>query len=373
MFRWILLIVGVLALSAAVPVVLELLPKDARGRPVMVPTDPEGPTGEVEVDGDLTTEIGVRSQWTKGQESYTVRNVGKGELELFKGTSTCMCTVANFEKDPRTGKERPSIVLAPGESTKISVDWNTKEQDGHFERETSFRSTDPNRPEVTFRVVGEVFPPLIVEPSTGSYDFGSEVANTASQVAPMRIASADKPDFKILSIVSSNPESVDATVRPLRDDEKPSGGDGSIGGYYVSIEVKPSKTIGNFSETLRITTDHPKRSEVLATVYGRRVGPIHVSEGTVRISDATSASGGSRVLTMTVTGQDRTHFEVDQAPEGLDVTVEPVDSASKARAYRLKIAVRPGTEAGVIQGSLVISTDHPEVSSLTIPVVVVVQ
>ena len=39
----------------------------------------------------------------------------------------------------------------------------------------------------------------------------------------------------------------------------------------------------------------------------------------------------------------------------------------------MTVTVPPGTEPGLIQGSIVLRTDHPSVSELTIPVNITVQ
>ena len=374
MLRWILLIVGVVAVSAAVPIVVANLPANsAGGSSATVNRESKGPHGRVEVEGELVHDFGILAQLEKGEKTYKFTNVGEAPLTLEKGKSTCTCTVADFERDPRTGIEKPAIVLEPGESTTITVGWNTKELEGEFERETSILTSDPLRPEVTFRVVGEVQPTLMTEPKVPNYDFGPQVSNSTSVSAPLRIASADRPDFKILSIDSTAPESVDATYRPLEEAELPKGIKAKVGGYVVTIEVKPSETIGDFAEILTITTDNPKRTEVKVPVHGRRVGPIRFNQPSIRIADATPSDGGSQDLVLIVTDRDQTNFEVAKAPEGVEIAIEPMDSSkSKAKLYRLTATVAPGMEPGLIRDEIVLTTDHPGASRLSLPITVII-
>jgi hypothetical protein len=261
----------------------------------------------------------------------------------------------------------------------LTVSWNTKDRQGAFEQGTSIGTSDPEVPDFWFRVVGEVQPPILTDPQGSDLNFLS-IPNSAPQTQPMLIASPDRPELKITEIQSSNPDSVMASVRPMTEEELKQANSSALkvkAGYRATIEAKPLPVLGNFEEEIVFKTDHPQRPEVRVKVRGRRVGPIDlVPESAIVIRDASTPRGGSRNLMLNVRDGQDTHFEVDKTPEGLQVTIDPVDNQgrgeSKVRLYKLTASVPPGTPAGEIKGSVIVKTDHPQVGELKIPVEVVV-
>lgn len=374
MIRWILLAVAVVGLSIAIPVALALLPADSTGGSVLRPVSArKGPSGKLYVEGKPDHDFGIMAQQSEGTHDFVLKNVGEGDLELTSGSSTCQCTVANFEIDRATGKAKESIVLKPGESTTITLSWKTKGDQGRFEKAASVVTSDPEMPEFWFKITGEVQPAISMVPIYPEFDFGS-VPNTDSLTARWALASADKPDFQILEVTSSRPDLVGASVRPLTDEEK---ADLRFkNGYHVTVELKPTTEIGAFYVELVVKTDHPKQPEVRGVAKGQRVGPISLVPGSIRIPDANSSDGGSRSLLISVRGQDRTRFEVADVPAGLHVEIAPVEETpqegGKARHYRLTATVPPGTSPGTIQGDLVLKSDHPHASQVKVPVNVVI-
>ncbi len=154
MIRWILLAVLVVGISAAIPIVLSALPTDSNGAVVFQPVSERiGPVGELLVEGKPEYDFGDMAQQSEGKHEWVVKNVGPGDLELNKGSSTCMCTVADFSPDPETGEVHEKIVLKPGEETKITLTWKTKDSNGRFEKSASILSSDPEHPEFWFRIM----------------------------------------------------------------------------------------------------------------------------------------------------------------------------------------------------------------------------
>lgn len=375
MIRWILLAVLVVAISAAVPVVLSVLPADSTGAITLHPVPARvGPVGQLLVEGKPEYDFGDMAQQSTGSHDWVVKNVGSGDLELTKGSSTCMCTVADFTVDPKTGKARESLVLKPGDSTTITLTWKTKDSHGRFEKSASFLTSDPEHPEFWFRIMGSVEPAIMMQPTVPDFDFGS-VANKEPSQARWALSSPDKPDFKILSITSSRPDILEADVKPLTTEEQAELKFKS--GYRIDITLKPTTELGAFQEELIVKTDHPKQPEVRAAIHGNRVGPVSLVPGSIRINDANSIDGGSRTLLVTVRDQEGpTRFEVENVPAKLQVKIEPADDPnhqdSKVHRYRLTATVPPGTAPGISQGELVLKTDHPYASQVKVPVNVVV-
>lgn len=92
------------------------------------------------------------------QHVFKVTNEGAGDLELGKIKGSCACTV------PEKNVKR---LLAPGESTEIKVNFNSKKKQGPIHTVVWIESNDPASPKVEFNVRGHVKTLIDVEPLTG--------------------------------------------------------------------------------------------------------------------------------------------------------------------------------------------------------------
>ncbi len=379
MFRWILLAVLVVGVSAAIPLAISFLPADSSGAVVLRPVSKRsGPQGKLFVDGDPEFKFGVLSTRTKQSHEWTVKNTGEGDLELQKGASSCQCTVANFEKDPKTGEGRDKLVLKPGQSTVITVTYDTKDNAGPFEKTTSLLTSDPGQPEFVFRVSGSVRPPIVTEPSPPMFEVGS-VQNIKGAELRMAMTSFDQPDFKITGIRSSKPAMLEAKSQDLSTEELNVLSSRDFkNGYRVDISVKPSQELGVFSEEIVLTTDHPKMPEIRIPVTGRFDGPISLVPTSLRIGDATGSNGGKGTVLVSVREHASTQFSVDTPPDNLQAEIVRADvagdaaSPSKVQHFKLTVTVPPGTAPGVYKGALVLKSDHPQVSQLRVPYDIIV-
>lgn len=375
MMRWVMLVVLVVLLSAAIPLVLSALPTEDEAVPGLIPANTErnGPTGSAEVEGELTYEFGNMAYGNTGKHTWTIKNTGEGPLELLKGSSTCSCTVADFEKDPKTGVAVDKIKLKPGESHEITVSWTPKGR-GPFHKETSIETNDPENPVIWFRINGEVRFALETLPQTDVLDVG-RVPNSQGAEAKMALFSPDRPETKVLDVTTSRPELVEVKVLPLDENELKELKEMNVEtGYRLAFTIKPTSEVGDFREEVVVKSDHPQMQTMKLTVSGRLEGPINVIPNGIRIDGATSSDGGKQAAILSVTDHRETRFEVASAPEGLRAEIDsaPKSSAGHALLYRMTVSVPPGTPPGVISGDLVIRTDHPNVKQLTVPVHAVV-
>jgi hypothetical protein len=367
MMRWVLLVVLVVLVSAAVPLVLTALPTEDESVPGLTPVGPErdGPVGAVELSGDTDYDFGYLALGNSGKHTWTIKNVGEGPLDLLKGSSTCSCTVANFEKDPRTGVTIDKLTLKPGETHEITVSWTPK-TGGKFGKETSVETNDPKNPVIWFRIRGEVKPAIVTVPASEVLDLG-RVFNSEGLKTKMAMASPDRPETKVLKATSSRPELIEAEIVPLDEEDLKELEFKS--GYRINFTVKPSTEIGNFREEVVFETDHPQMKTLTITVTGRLEGPISVVPPSIRINGATSSDGGSRSVVLSVTDHRETKFDVAEKPENCQVEIQPASKSDtgKARLYKMTVSVPPGTPPGVIRGDIVLKTDHPGVSHLSVP------
>jgi hypothetical protein len=361
MLRWIILAVAVVGLTAGATLVVQYLPDpETRSRvPVSTRT---GPQPKWELDQEPIYQFGTMSQQELGRHTWTIKNVGQGDLELWmEGKPTCSCTIAKLENGQKA-------VVKPGESTTIDLEWNTKEFEKTYSQGATFGTNDPARPVFVLKVAGEVYPPVIIYPPQ-MIQFPS-ISNEETHHARIAVFSVDRPALKLTKLATSKPGLIVAAVAPMVKEELKQLE--IKAGHDVTIEIKPGMPQGRFHEELIIQTDHPKRPEVKVTVAGLVTGPITVVPERLRLPGVSSRDGASRDLILLVRGGRETHFEVAYKPEKLEVAIAPDEAAPTKGRYRLTVTVPRGTPAGPIDGEIILKTDHPKASELKIPVNILV-
>lgn len=368
MKRWLLLALLVIGLSAGATFFSSTMSTgDFDLRPTARSVD-DGPFGKAVLDpGAPVYNFGTMPYMDSGVKTWIVRNEGKGDLTLTKGTSTCMCTIANIAEGEKS-------VLKPGEKTKINLTWETKSK-GHFQKSaTIVVGNDPDVEELQFVVEGTVEAALVTIPAEPDIDLGS-LPNDGGRMVPVALSSPDRPELKIESVKVGNPDRIKVTTRPLKDDERKYLKMGP--GYKIEIEVTPGKELGSFADEVVVTTDHPLQKDLTLTVSGRIVGPISVVPEQLRAHDISSSAGGTLVASVWVRGDSETNFTVGSKPEALKVAVAADDAkllaTDKGRRYHLTVTVPPGTPAGQIRGEIVLKTDHPRADLVKIPVDILIR
>ena len=371
MKRWFILTAVIVFLSAAAPVALQYLPQ-ATSKPTPLPvgraakerdkTNWADPKAIVE--GNKLFDFGTLPQHTTGKHSWVVRNEGKGILELHMISSTCSCTLAKF-------KDGEKAYVEPGKSTEITLEYETRANNGPYQKGAEIGTNDPDLPQFPLNVKGNVFPALLLYPPLESnglnvQSLSNEVDDNISRVG---IYSKDRPQTKIINATSSDPEHVVVTWETLGP--KDLNEIKLKGCERLSINVKGSIPLGLFREVVKVTTDHPLQPEIEITVSGRMTGPISfVDSGRVTMRDrlVDSQKGGTAELRISVREGRETKFEVVSVPKGLEAKVVPMDSSNQKGRYRLVVTVPPGTPAQKIDDQIELRTDHPKASRVFIPV-----
>jgi hypothetical protein len=373
MLRWIALAAFVVLLvGATVFMTSDTTIADPTPPPVVAPVA-TGPSAKLELAEPATFEFGTLPQLSGGKHTWEIKNVGEVDLEITMGNTTCSCTVAKLKS--AEGEAKPKLVIKPGDSTKIDVEWSTKTFHDDYSQGVTLTTNDPAHASVSVGVHGKVHPPVIVVP-TDTITFSS-ISNEQTQQAKIAVFSMDRPETKLTKFKTSRPEWLVARAEPLtsKDIEQlktPSTTSGPKAGHSVIVEIKPGMPLGRFQEELVIETDHPLKAELKITITGNMIGPISVIPDRVRMSSVSSSQGASLDLTLLVRGGTPTKFEVLSHPEKLDVKITPDDTPTQHGRYKMTVTVAPGTSAGPVKGEIVLKTDNPKATELTIPVTVLI-
>lgn len=385
MLRWGILAIVVVLISGAAAVGLPMLidESDAVKEPVFVNSGaaPTGPQGQVQVVGEdnkhywMVHDFGVMSQHETGERDWEVKNTGEGDLEVWFASSTCSCTIAGFGKDSSGESKRATI--KPNESTKIKLNWETRTNEGPFEKSATIGTNDRKRPRLEFRTKGIILPVIASNPYPPVLsDLEAEVDR--SEMITMPMYSASHADMKIVKVRSSKPDLILATSRPMNDEERASRKLKS-GGLVVSFEIKPGMPVGPFSEEVVLYTDHPKAPEFSVKLIGKVQGPVQFFPSRVYKSAIDSAQGSQAQVKIVVQGANPVEFQVKNQPKGLKISITPAPSNAETAKrdkpilnYTLTAELPAGSPINTYAGTIEVSVNHPQVKTLMIPVTMVV-
>ncbi|AMV36577.1 DUF1573 domain-containing protein [Planctomyces sp. SH-PL62] len=358
MLRWVILAVVVVVLAAGSTLLMNLSTSPGTSWNLPVTPAKAGPMPKAVVEGELTHEFGEMGQQQTGKKSWKLTNEGDADLQIWKGTSTCMCTVAKLQK------EGDKLTLKPGESTDIDIEWKTNFVTGDFHKGANIETNDPDHPTFPLFVHGKINPPVVVIPGD-TIDLGA-INSDEPKTVFVAVYSPDRPETKITEINTSKPDYFKTDVESMSASELESGG--LKAGNKINLHVQPGFPLGTMREEIVIHTDHPLRPEIKLTVVGSVSGPISVVPDRLRMVTVKSKEGASGEVRLLVRGGKEAHFDVAQKPEKLEVSVEPIDPVGAKGRYLMKVSVPKGTAPGLIDGEILLKSDLPGVAELKVPV-----
>src|SRR5262249_47658763 len=111
--------------------------------------------------------FGTLPQKVTGTHLWIFKNEGQGDLVLYKGASTCSCTIANFKDD------QTSLTLKPGEQTEIRLTFETRTNNGAYNKGATIITNDPNYEQFILEVQGEVHPAIVTYPAESVANFST--------------------------------------------------------------------------------------------------------------------------------------------------------------------------------------------------------
>jgi hypothetical protein len=365
MLRWIGLVIVVVAVAGAATF-MSLNATVIEPTALPAPSASSGPSPKVLVSEPLTYEFGIMPQLSTGRHAWEFTNLGDADLELWFESSTCSCTVAKLKTEE--GEEKKKLVVHPHKSTKIDLEWQTKEFHDEYTKGAVIGTNDPLRPTVSINVHGRVHAPVIIYPPE-MINFES-VSNEETQTARFAVFSADRPQTKVLKLTTSRPEFFVTRPEPLSPDECKQLK--VTTGTRVTVEMKPGMPLGRFLEELVVQTDHPLKPEIKISIGGNITGSITVIPERLRLPSVSGIQGASQDLTVLVRGGKPTKFEVVYHPEKINVKIAPDDLTTQKGRYKMTVTVPPGTAPGPVFDDIILKTDHPSARELKVPVSILI-
>ena len=100
-------------------------------------------------------DFGLLDPHKTASHRFAIRNTGKAPLALDVGATSCKCTAGDLEDS----------LLQPGETTHITLTWNTGYQSEAYEQTATLITNDPSSKQIELRVLGQVRAELVAPES----------------------------------------------------------------------------------------------------------------------------------------------------------------------------------------------------------------
>jgi hypothetical protein len=314
-----------------------------------------------------THDFGALDPGDEGHHLFLVRNLGNGPLELYKGSTTCKCTLADF----------PNPVIPPGGTGQVRVSWKAVTDKLLFEQQATVLTNDPEQRAIVLQIKGEVRTHLAAEPSQLVF---SGLYPGESQVRRLTLFSQAWDDFEILSIKSTSAQ--------LRWIVKPAPPETlsqlkAQSGYLLEVTSPNTESVGHFTETLHVSVapkgqpDQERAYDVVVT--GNRLKWLSVNGESVHgllgmeIGAVAFGQGAKRRATLLLRDPKRKLKieRVEATPNFIQTSITPARSESEnswCNLYHLNVEIPADapvcTYLAVEKGELRFYSDDP-----TLPVV----
>jgi|HubBroStandDraft_5_1064220.scaffolds.fasta_scaffold07982_4 hypothetical protein len=208
--------------------------------------------------GPRVYEFGSMALNEEKKHTFSIKNAGQGPLDLEVGPSSCKCTVGTLSKKK----------VMPGESVDVELTWRGKELQTNFAQYATIWTSDPDAPDIQFKVYGKVVEKYVVIPQKDWH--AGHVTDVQEGVTTGQVASMIDA-FKVTSIDSANPH-VKVTFAPL--DVMALMSLRGKAGYEFTVKVDRDMPVGTFRVPLRIHTTLEGGKTIEIDVTGTRSGPI---------------------------------------------------------------------------------------------------
>jgi len=347
--------------------------------------DADAPVAEVT---ETTFAFGQIAVGASGEHEFTIRNNGPVPLELTKGSTSCTCTVSDFEES-EGGSADKKIVL-PGTSTKLKVKWRGKGDGGPYRQSASIITNDPHRPQIAFVVEGTVVPSHKSVPATIALP---RLTPSASHKATAKVFTFGKEPPTVTSLALTEEKTApfySLASSPLSTDEI-AAETGATGGFQIDLEVRPGLPLGQVRQGIKAVFRIPEEITAEIPIEGSVAGDFSFAGANwdsnreaLMLGTVAGTVGTKATLFLTVKGPHRDAVRPkvrEVVPASLTVTVDEPKPVGNGNVVRIPINVTipPGSPAvshsGAGQspaGRIVLDTGHPETPTLEIRVCVTV-
>ena len=174
------------------------------------------------------------------RHSFVLRNSGGGALRLSVAETTCKCTVGELGQD----------ILLPGQSTEVTLTWNTGRMAEHYRQTATIATNDPLTPELELSVEGSVQAELVVPAGL----ILSKVNPGVRVQGEFVVYSQTEPDI-ILNSATSTLGGFDWRVEPSDPASPELLSEGAVSAIKVVFSGMPTSKRGKYEASMSLEFD----------------------------------------------------------------------------------------------------------------------
>ncbi len=303
------------------------------------------------------------SEWNFGQawqgqplkQEVTVKNAGTAPLEISEVSSSCGCTVPTKPKSP----------LAPGESSTMTISYDSAKRPGQANQTVTLVTNDPARHSVPIKLLGEVKPLYDIDPKEGviygqltqSSRETRSVTITNKYTDALRLELQEGQDFGPFDIQLKAEE---PGVR-----------------YTLSATTRPPLNVDHYQVNVILRTGLELVPQIQVPVYGFVQPPVNIRP-TKLFLPRNSVSEMKRLVQLSYAADYPVEVTAVKAShDAIKVTArkaEPGPDGKPVDAYQIRVVLPPGEmiPAGA-EPSIEITTNakDPQYQRFVIPVQIV--
>jgi hypothetical protein len=296
-------------------------------------------------------DLGIVGLGTDPEATFTIENRGGSALEV---------SVAPVATGLRVVHADGTIAAAASGTVRVAVD--TFRAATTTEWTVSVRTSDPATPALELTVKADVRNFLTMEPATARFNFvqhGPEGGTThilsAQDDAPLEVLGVDAPaDFIAVAWRELKTPAERIADLPGRQ-------------WRIDLTIKGDATVGPIAGYAIVRTNHPRQPRAFVPVTGFVRPLFAVTPATIAIS-VPPEPGDLPFRTLLVKNFGEPALELTKASSdiaGLRATIIPVEAG---HTWRVELRRDRAASGAWTSGTLRLSTTHPRVSELTVPV-----
>ncbi len=305
----------------------------------------------------LSFDFGDMKQQQTKTVNVTVTNEGAGLLRILDVKADCGCTVPTLAKDS----------LAPGETTQIEIQFDSKKFHGKVIKTVNITSNDPQNTQVDILIQANVHTSLVIDPVNQRVGFSPSLQGEVLS-RNVTFTAIDSPDLQI---------SAAKTRKGLFEVKAVNNHEGDPQRSILEVIVPADMEPGRHRDHVRVTTNIEEfpTVDIEMQAWIRQtlaVSPEQVSfrfkknfQQTVRVSPF------EKGLEFKVTGA-----EIDLPEIGVEVLETIPNHETKVLLTGVPISSddpRAIKNKGQIKGTLTIFTDQAETPVIKVPVTYMVR
>jgi len=305
----------------------------------------------------LSFDFGDMKQQQTRSATVTVTNEGAGLLRILDVKADCGCTVPTLAKDS----------LAPGESTQIEIQFNSKKFHGTVIKAVNITSNDPNNSQVDVIIKANVHAALVIDPVNQRVGFSRSLRGEVL-TKQVTFTAMDVPVLEI---------SAGKTRQGLFDVKTINGHEGDPQVSILEITVPADMESGRHRDHVRVDTNIEEMATVDIEMQAWIAQALTVSPEQVSFRYKKSFMQTIRVSPF----QEDTEFKVTGAEIDLpEISVQVLETIPNVETkVILEGAPISGSDPraleskGHMKGTLIIHTNHPETPVIKVPVTYMVR